>query len=183
MITFDLTDRNSIFSELPRGGIGAEIGVGNGGFSKVILRNADPKVLWLIDCWEQQPVAIYGHDPANVCQEDQDARFEKVFRWSMTELGVQVLRAYSAQAAPLFLDEYFDWLYLDANHLQCAQDLRLWWPKIRSGGWMMGHDYVVGGKGDFITVQADVDQFVAEENLSMLLTDDPIYQNYIIQKP
>jgi len=47
---------------------------------------------------------------------------------------------------------------------------------------MMGHDYVMGGVGDFITVQADVDRFVAKRGLELILSEDEVYKNWIIQK-
>ncbi len=75
MIQFDLTDRETIFSSLPRGGVGAEIGVDFGEFSKVILRNAEPRLFYLVDCWVEQPVEVTGHDPANYRQEIKDAAY------------------------------------------------------------------------------------------------------------
>lgn len=36
-----------------------------------------------------------------------------------------------------------------------AQDLTLWYPKVRSGGIISGHDYIWGGKG----VKPVVDKF------------------------
>ena len=183
LVDFDLTDRETIFTSLPRGGVGAEIGVDFGEFSKVILRNAEPRLLYLVDCWEQQPTEVTGHDPANYRQEIKDAAYHQVLGWFLADKRVRVVKGYSEKVAPLFPDDFFNWLYLDANHLRCGADLRAFWPKIKPGGWIMGHDYVTGGVGDFITVQADVDEFSAEHKLPMLLTDDPIYKNYVIQKP
>jgi hypothetical protein len=177
---WDLRDRETIFASLPRGGIGAEIGVDWGEFSKVIFQRAEPRLLYLIDCWEEQPVEIYGHDPANSAH---DVKYKQCLRWFATNEQIRMIKAYSLDAAPCFPDQYFDWLYIDANHLQCYADIRAWWPKVKSGGWMMGHDYVTGGVGDYITVAKDVDRFVAETGLPVLLTDDEIYKNWIVQKP
>jgi len=168
-----------MFASLPKGGVGAEIGVDWGEFSKSILMNADPRLLYLIDCWEIQPEQVYGHDPAN---SQQDIKYRQCLQWYTTNERTKMVKAYSLDAATLFPNEYFDWLYIDANHLQCALDIQAWWPKVKPGGWLMGHDYVKGGVGDFITVADDVDAFVAEAGLPLILTEDEIYQNWIVQK-
>lgn len=37
----------------------------------------------------------------------------------------------------------FDVIFIDAQHdyEHCLQDIRLWWPKVRPGGYLCGHDY------------------------------------------
>eukprot|EP00921_Rhytidocystis_pertsovi_P001788 GHVQ01003078.1.p1 GENE.GHVQ01003078.1~~GHVQ01003078.1.p1 ORF type:complete len:572 (-),score=98.45 GHVQ01003078.1:73-1788(-) len=44
----------------------------------------------------------------------------------------------------LFPADYFDFVYVDARHdrTSVTQDLHNWWPKLRPGGIMAGHDYV-----------------------------------------
>ena len=169
-----------MFASLPKGGVGAELGVDWGEFSLSILKNAQPSLMYLIDCWEEQSAEDYGHDPAN---SHHDQKYQQCLRRYTTNLQVRMVKAYSLDAAQAFPDGYFDWFYVDANHLQCYADMAAWWPKMKSGGWFMGHDYVIGGVGDYITVQADVDRFVSEKASSLLLTDDEIFKNWIIQKP
>ncbi len=180
---FNLMDRDSIFLGLARNGVGAEIGVGWGEFSKTILQNAEPRLLYLVDNWTQQPYEVYGDDPANYDQKIKDSAYHQVLSWFLTDDRVRVVKGDSLDVAKDLPDGWLDWLYLDANHLQCDADLRAWWPKVKTGGWLMGHDYVQGGVGNYITVQADVDKFVADNGLTMLLTDDKIWRNYLIQKP
>jgi len=49
----------------------------------------------------------------------------------------------SLTAAKDFNDESVDFVFIDANHTYDAirQDLEAWWPKIKSGGTMAGHDF------------------------------------------
>lgn len=54
-------------------------------------------------------------------------------------------------------DSGLDFVYLDGNHelRAFAEDLRLWWPKVKSGGLLAGHDIICpgevnGGWGRFI---------------------------------
>jgi len=180
---FDLSNRDTIFASLPRNGVGAEIGVYSGIFSAVILQQAEPRLLFLIDCWITQSVEIHGHDTSNARQEIKNAFYQQVFRTYLTDDRVRVFKAFSQEAAPMFPDAFFDWVFLDANHLQCYRDIQAWWPKVKPGGWLMGHDYVTGGVADFVTVQADVDRWVAETGLPLLLTDDPIWKCWIVEKP
>jgi hypothetical protein len=93
---------------------------------------------------------------------------------------VKIVKAFSEEAAPCFPENYFDWFYIDANHMQAYKDIQLWWPKIKSGGFLMGHDYCAN---EFITVQVDVDRFISETGLPLLVTDDPVFKCWIIQKP
>ncbi len=59
--------------------------------------------------------------------------------------GVAVpMAAKSVRAAVLFPDASVDFVFLDAAHdyQSVTADLRAWWPKIKPGGVLAGHDYV-----------------------------------------
>ncbi len=180
-MSFDLRDRETIFTSLSPGGIGAEIGVDFGDFSMIMRRNATPRLFYLIDCWEQQPTEVTGHDPANYKQETKDAAYRQVLGRFLADEGMRVVKEFSEIAAPMFPDGYFDWVYIDANHLRCYEDIQFWWPKVKSGGWLLGHDYCM--VGDFIRVKESVDRFISETGLPLLTTDDLIYKCWIIGKP
>jgi len=47
------------------------------------------------------------------------------------------------RASRLFADESIDFVFVDANHTKesVRQDLEAWWPKIKPGGTLAGHDY------------------------------------------
>jgi hypothetical protein len=40
-------------------------------------------------------------------------------------------------------DDFFDFVYLDGNHseVMVAQELRAFWPKVKKGGLLCGHDF------------------------------------------
>ena len=179
----DLTDRNTVFASLPKGGVGAEIGVGHGTFSQNIIRLAEPRLLYLVDCWEHLPVEVIGNDPANSDQESKDNQYHQVLVWFMVDPRVRVVKGFAEAVLPMFPDDYFDWLYLDANHLLCRQDIMASWPKVKPGGWLMGHDYFM--LGDFMTVKRDVDQFVQQHGLTLQVTIDAgnNYKSWMIRKP
>jgi hypothetical protein len=63
------------------------------------------------------------------------------------------LHAHDGDALDLaknFKDGYFDFLYIDSctSYLDTLQKLGAWWPKVKNGGWMTGHDwtYKEGGR-------------------------------------
>ena len=69
------------------------------------------------------------------------------FHDNMRHLGlskfmeVRVLDSLSAAAE--FKDESIDVVFLDADHSygQVRQDIRIWWPKLKTDGLLLGHDY------------------------------------------
>jgi len=52
-------------------------------------------------------------------------------------------RSTSVAAAETFNDATLDLVYIDADHKwwSVVQDLAAWWPKVRPGGVMLGHDF------------------------------------------
>jgi len=67
----------------------------------------------------------------------------------------------SAEAAARYADGALDFVFVDADHSREAvlRDLRAWWPKIRPGGVLAGHDFEEEG------VSAAVREFAAETAL------------------
>jgi len=134
--------RQEILKRLPKGGVGAEIGVWEGGFSEVLLAVAQPTRLHLIDPWEFQP------DFANTAfgkprNEDRMAdKFLLVQEKFKDDPRVVLHRAYSDVALESFEDHSLDWVYIDGNHNfeVVKSDLELSLRKVRPGGVIAGDD-------------------------------------------
>jgi len=49
----------------------------------------------------------------------------------------------SIEASKLYADESLDFVFIDANHIYRAvmDDIMLWFPKVKKGGHIAGHDY------------------------------------------
>ena len=154
---------------LPRGSVGAEIGVWRGDFSARILRTVRPAKLHLIDPWtfmsdEAYRDAWYGGKLA-ADQEAMDTIHDGVVLRFAREIAagvVEVHRSTSAEASSRFPDACFDWVYVDGNHLYEAvrADLELFDPKLKSDGLLAGDDYGLPGWWDDGVTRA-VDDVVA----------------------
>jgi hypothetical protein len=55
-----------------------------------------------------------------------------------------MVRASSEVASKMFVDKSLDFVYIDANHAYdyVVQDIKLWYPKIKEKGYLLGHDYI-----------------------------------------
>ncbi len=102
----------------------AEIGVQYGVFTKQIASQYYGQII-AVDIWQD----------------------EEIYKDCCTRLGhsnqYTMLRCPSLQAAAMFPDSYFDAVYIDANHFKdyVYADILAWYPKVRSGGIIAGHDY------------------------------------------
>lgn|SRR5262249_30817036 len=141
--------RHDVLRLLPRGCVGAELGVFRGEFTPWILRITRPRVLHLVDAYW----ALYG---------------ERYPDWgAYTDHGsLTTAAAYAAVIAMLkrcdpervatitvrddisFLagvpDAYFDWVYLDTTHQyeHTVEELDALRTKVRPGGLIAGDDWV-----------------------------------------
>ena len=97
----------------------------------------------------------------------------------------QVRRMTSVEAAPLFDDGFLDFVYIDANHMydSVMNDLTVWWPKVRRGGLMAGHDYLQGMfDGVDYGVKKAVDIFASSIRHEVGVTMEESYPSWWIQK-
>jgi hypothetical protein len=154
-------------SYIPKGGRCIEIGVWKGEFAREILSIGNIAELYLVDPWESIPDVPERWHAAP--QERMDQIYQEVANNFLKNEKVKIIREFSKKACKIFGDEYFDWLYLDANHSYefVKEDLKQWWPKIKLGGFFCGDDYQEGKYQvevlDFGVVKA-VDEFVKDNH-------------------
>jgi hypothetical protein len=160
--------RKAMIQSFGIGKVCAEIGVFRGYFSREILFTR-PEQLWLIDAWEQQ-TGEYEQDPANA--QDHESSYRAVWDEFSAIPCVRILRGWSLAAANSIPNNFFDWVYLDANHTWqgITNDIWAWWRKINVGGWLCGHDY--GNNHPAIQVQPVVDAWAAIRRKPVFTTTD-----------
>lgn len=168
--------RSFLLEMLPKQSIGAEIGVHTGNFSQKIISSIAPKELHLIDPWKYETSDTYAEawygGRAKEGQRTMDGRYSKVcnrFSQEMQAGQVKVHRGYSTDILEQFPDEYFDWIYIDGNHLYeyVKKDLELSFKKTKLRGLIIGDDYGSGGwwKGG---VKQAVDEFKKKKAIRLV---------------
>jgi hypothetical protein len=180
--------RERLLAKMPRRSVCAEIGVHEGNFSNAILRSVKPLTLHLIDPWKYEEgkgykEAWYGGS-ASGGQLTMDRRFRSVQSRFSKNIGkgqIVLHRDYSSNVVDEFSDGYFDWIYIDGNHLYeyVKRDLELYYAKTKAGGYIAGDDYGNAGWWDN-GVQKAVDEFV-EQQPHLLL--EVIGNQFIIRLP
>ena len=117
-----------------------------------------------------------------------DTRYSSVLKRFSQEIEaeqIRVHRGYSTDILQEFPDYYFDWVYIDGNHLYefVKKDLELSMHKVKVGGFITGDDYVEGGwwKGG---VKKAVDEFAKNQPVHLLgiRNGQFIFQNTVVDK-
>lgn len=130
-------------------GWAVEIGTHRGAFAEPFI-SIWPGRLICVDPWdtpsgyEDQARYLLAIDGTGNREED----YEEAKR-VLGKYGERVLfmRTTSHEAAEQFEEGQLDFVYLDGDHSEesVRQDLTLWWPKLRPGGILAGHDIVCPG--------------------------------------
>lgn len=127
-------------------GYGAEIGVNHGIFSNQILKGWAGKLI-SVDKWDD----------------------ENIYRSAKSLLSTPqsiIIRKDSINASKEIKDNSLDFVYIDACHSfdSCYSDILAWFPKVRHGGIIAGHDYMDWEKapGNSFGVKSAVNKFCVE---------------------
>ena len=139
---------HAIVQELgPGAAVVVEIGVYVGRLSRRLLEAHPGIFLHMVDPWAPTGSAAYI--------ETNDERALSDEREHMLALGTAltavrpyqgrytIQRMTSEQASSLYADGSLDLVFIDGDHSYegCSTDIRLWWPKVKIGGILGGHDY------------------------------------------
>jgi len=130
-----LATREQMLSLLPKSGVVAELGVDHGIFSQKILDINQPSKLHLVDVWH-----------SNRYPEKLFYEVGERFRSEIKTSKVEINRGLSTEVVKQFPDKYFDWIYIDTVHdfKITRQELEMYLPKMKAGGIIAGHDFIVG---------------------------------------
>ena len=143
-------DRNQLGSILERENktVGVELGVQGGYYSNIILSQwPSCREYHLVDLWAHQE---NYEDLANADQAEQDRLYnESIENTKDWKDKIRICRNYTSVCVEKMPDGHFDFVYVDARHdyKGVYEDVRAWWPKLRVGGIMAGHDYVTQDDG------------------------------------
>jgi len=121
--------------------VGAEIGTFYGEFANHILNNWEG-TLYMVDVWRKLSFSEYPDVLNDLSLNGYQKTIEAIT--GLEDRGL-MLRMSSKQAAKIFSDWSLDFVYIDANHRYeyVKEDLEMWYPKIKIGGMLSGHDYLL----------------------------------------
>lgn len=159
---------------LPKKCKAVEIGVLNGGFSRMTIEVLKPDTLLLIDPYTRSD-ETYGEalDFIHTAYSNE-FDYQNLIRDFEKEIllnQVEVVRKYSYEAVDYVADSSVDFIYHDASHLysDLKRDLNEWLPKMKEGGIISGHDYIE--HPEFGVIQA-VNEFMEEHGFEMIIFNE-----------
>ena len=121
-----------------------EVGVEHGVTLTKVLSEIDSELdeYWAIDPWK--PVGLkYGSKLGYRTPLEWYEMYASVCKKMAEFRSLKVVKLPSTYIASLLPDEHFDMVYIDGDH--CYQgvydDLCAWYPKIKMGGVISGHDW------------------------------------------
>lgn len=128
--------------------IGAEIGVFQAKTSKQLLIGLPNLFLYMIDRWkEYAPSEKIGDVGAYMTNHNSDM-WNSIYKKAIRKVSeftdrYKIIRRGSLRAVKQFEDNYFDFVFIDADHSYegCKADIKAWLPKVKNGGYLCGHDY------------------------------------------
>jgi len=128
---------------------GAEVGVYRGEASKDLIQAFPYLKLYMIDIWSDSFTTDkrLGGASQKVWNEIREQARQNGVDSEGYQRGI-IWQARSIEAAVIVVDHYFDFVFIDADHRyeQVQQDIQAWYPKVKVGGLLCGHDY--DGKND-----------------------------------
>lgn len=128
--------------------MGIEIGCCRGETSAKLLAAFPRLNLYMIDPWREWPsgsrYSLTGDSCALMSQTEHDDNFKlAIAATDRFYLRRTILKLTSEVAALRLAGRMFDFVFIDGDHSYEAvrHDIATWWPKIRSGGVLAGHDH------------------------------------------
>jgi hypothetical protein len=128
--------------------VGAEIGVKSGENASIILKSLKIKNLILVDSWKAYKNFDLTKDEVDAgygSQKMMDENRDITYKLFGTDKRVIIMAVDSILAADIcqHSDRLFDFVYIDANHRRkdVLNDCIAWYPVIKRGGVIGGHDF------------------------------------------
>ena len=180
--------RQELYSWLPRGGVVAEIGVFKGDNALDIWNINQPSKLHLIDAWRKMPNPDFPVSTTDMYFDYMRQTQNKLMD-GIDEGRVLLYQGDSKDIVP-FMNIQFDWVYIDSNHLyeSVMADLEMVEDKIKSGGFICGHDYTeeteLAVKKNYGVVEAvrDFCDVYKWEMVALALDSLPIHPSFCLAR-
>jgi Methyltransferase domain len=148
--------RAKMLEYLPKNSVVAEVGTQYGRFAEMIYSITQPQKLHLID---------YSFD---LFKQELSQPENSLLQNGIEQGNVELHEGDSSTILSSFPDEYFDWIYIDADHAYegVCKDIQQGYPKVKPDGMMVFNDYTNWSVGEFIPygVAKAVNEFCIANN-------------------
>ena len=141
--------------------LGVEVGVWRGKLSAYLLHQFPSLNLIMIDPWAETDDPVYAGQPfeeaKKIALKATDFARDRRIVMSTTSLIAADLFSTAWETGEGRIKGLFDFVFLDGSHhyKSVVADLKAWFPLVRAGGILSGHDYVRQRRG----VHQAVDEF------------------------
>lgn len=157
-------------------GAAVEVGTHRGDFARVLL-NTWPGRLMCVDPWCVPPGYEYQAEMLLYLGGDGDRKLDYLAAVEATKEHanrVLLTMATSEQASHAVPPNSLDFVYIDGDHERAAvtQDIALWWPKLRAGAMLAGHDWLCPGDMKYNwgkNIQPPVHELMVREGIDIHL--------------
>jgi hypothetical protein len=137
-----------VYRTLGKDIVGVEVGVCRGENIKQLIEACpNIRMLYGIDPWKTYDRAPAGKQrrdwvPQSECEAWRE-RAHELLKANIEDGTVKLIRMRSVEAVDKFPDLSLDFVFIDGNHAyaEVVKDLAAWWPKVRPGGVLSGHDF------------------------------------------
>lgn len=194
-------DLTNLFTQLNYK-LGVELGSYKGDFASHILNNWNGNLV-CIDLFDREDNfdlnKVNGFYANDVQKNTVLNNFNHSTRNNRNNL--LTIQSDTVNAAKFFPDNYFDFIYIDADHRyeSVIKEMHAWYPKLKSNGLFSGHDYLPNFdhslKNNNIFQPHNASEFVGEfgvntavieftqlHNLSYQLTNEPYWKSWYLFK-
>lgn len=123
----------------------AEIGVAGGYNAKEMLSHMRGITLYLIDPY----IPYFSESEYEKLPDFHVGKMNEMMDLlKLFDDRIMFLRMDSVKASETFSDNYLDYVYIDGDHSEDAvrKDVLAWYPKVKVGGMLAGHDWCIVGE-------------------------------------
>jgi hypothetical protein len=174
----EVARRNDILKLIPRGGVGAELGVFCGDLSAALIEKAKPTCLYLVDPWWK----IYGSFYPSWGAYTDFGKLTTGGAYALTiskieniasDTEVHIHDDFSTDWLKTIPDGHLDWVYVDSTHAfdQTLDELHLLRKKLKKTGLIFGDDFQSDEKHPHHGVYRAVQTFVREAPYELFYAD------------
>lgn len=161
----------------------AEIGVLNGDYAKTIRKAFQNSNLHLIDLWQTQGNDFYY----SVRENDAERAYLKALDRFKDDNKCFFYKQKSQDACANFPNDFFDFIYIDADHSYegVKNDILNWLPKIKSNGFICGHDWDPDPQmpeANQFGINRAVSEIFKDKLDKVCLTNETYFKSWFIQK-